>query len=235
MLIDKNKIKWVWVDLDDTLWDFENNSLESLRKVYEHYGLDRYFASDSEFTEKYLAVNHALWADYNVGNITRQYLMRERFQRPLLQAGYPVTENTWEEFSDYYLDRLGECSLTVAGAMELLTRLRSAGFKIGILSNGFKEVQYKKLASSGMTEMIDCVTLSDEIGVNKPDRRLFDHALAKAGATAENSIIIGDNPDTDIQGGLNAGWQVIYFNRDGRNIAPEGIPTVTSLDEIDVS
>lgn len=232
MLIDKDKIKWVWVDLDDTLWDFEANSLESLKMVFRHYGLERYFSCADEFCQKYLAVNHALWADYNVGKISRDYLMCERFRRPLAEAGYPVTENTWREFSDYYLDRLGECTLTVPGAHELLLRLRDQGFRIGIISNGFKEVQYRKLDSARLTHLIDCVTLSDEIGVNKPDRRLFDHALEKAGTTAAESIIIGDNPDTDILGGINAGWNVIYFNRDGRHKPLPDVPTVTALSQI---
>ncbi|MDE6266363.1 MAG: YjjG family noncanonical pyrimidine nucleotidase [Muribaculaceae bacterium] len=233
MLIDADKIKWVWVDLDDTLWDFERNSLESLKKLYSHYRLQDYFSSPEEFCDKYLEVNHALWADYNVGKITRDYLMRERFSRPLSQAGYPLTDSTWKEFSDYYLDRLGECTLTVEGAHDLLRRLRARGFRIGIISNGFKEVQYRKLQSAGLTELIDCVTLSDEIGVNKPDRRLFDHALSKAGATAAESIIVGDNPATDVQGGLNAGWEVIYFNRNGAHAPVPGVATVTSLNEID--
>lgn len=232
MLIDRNKIKWVWVDLDDTLWDFETNSLESLKKVYRHFQLDRFFESEDDFCNKYLAVNHALWADYNVGNITREYLMRERFQCPLLAAGYPVTETTWQEFSDLYLDRLAECSRTVPGAHELLQRLRADGFKTGVLSNGFKEVQYRKLASAGLSDLIDCVVLSDEIGINKPDRRLYDHAVAKAGTTAEESLIVGDNPDTDILGGINAGWDVLYFNRDGKGKPLPDVPTVTSLKEV---
>ncbi|MDE7152809.1 MAG: YjjG family noncanonical pyrimidine nucleotidase [Muribaculaceae bacterium] len=233
MLIDKNKIKWVWVDLDDTLWDFELNSLKSLEKVYAHFGLDRWFNSPAEFIDSYHATNHALWADYNVGKISRDYLMRERFLRPLMAVNYPLEDDTWQRFSDYYLDRLAECQGTVPGAHELLHRLRAKGFRIGVLSNGFKEVQYRKMASAGLTDLIDCVVLSDEIGVNKPDRRLYDHAVAKAGTTAAESLIIGDNPDTDILGGINAGWEVIYFNRNGAGKPLEGTPTVTSLDMIE--
>lgn len=233
MLIDKKKIKWVWVDLDDTLWDFSNNSLKSLEKVYDRFGLRRWFSSKEEFIDSYHAVNHALWADYNVGKISREYLMRERFVRPLTAAGYPVDDDSWRQFSDYYLDSLAECQLTVPGAHDLLRRLRAKGFHTGVLSNGFKEVQYRKMQSAGLTGLIDCVVLSDEIGVNKPDRRLYDHALEKARTTAAQSLIIGDNPDTDILGGINAGWDVIYFNRDGAGKTLEGVPTVTSLDMID--
>ena len=232
MLIDKNIIKWVWIDLDDTLWDFAGNSIISLVKLYHSCRLEPYFNTPENFCLRYQEVNHALWADYNVGRISRDYLMSERFERPLKNAGYPIGPDTWKRFSDLYLDYLGECTQTVPGAVELLNRLRGDGFKIGIISNGFKEVQFRKLNSSNISHLIDCVVLSDEIGVNKPDIRLFIHAVAKAGFTPAQALIIGDNPDTDILGGLNAGWQAVYFNRDGKGKPSQLAPTVTSLNQI---
>ena len=92
------------------------------------------------------------------------------------------------------------------------------------------------MRSSDIEHLIDVVVLSDDIGINKPDRRIFDHALRKAGATAEESIIIGDNPDADIKGAVDAGWKAIYFNREGVNVAselPKGIAVVGRLCDIE--
>ena len=119
------------------------------------------------------------------------------------------------------------------GAKTLLDTLAAKGYKIGVLSNGFKEVQYDKLRSAGVLEMIDCMVLSDEIDVNKPDKRLFDYALQKAGTTAAESILIGDNPDTDIKGAINAGWKAIFFNRNGiKATFDTDIPATSDLDEV---
>lgn len=232
---DFDSIEWVWIDLDDTLWDFATNSVDSLRVIYERHGLNCFYPTADSWIKRYLHHNHELWAQYNVARISREYLQEQRFLRPLLEAGCPAdeAESLTAILHRDYLDVLGDHSLLIDGADELLDTLHEKGFKVGIISNGFKEVQYRKLRSSGIDNKIDCVVLSDEIDINKPDRRLFDYALAKAGTSAGKSLIIGDNPDTDITGGVAAGWHTIYFNRDGKNSPATGCPcTVTSLREI---
>ena len=83
-------------------------------------------------------------------------------------------------------------------------------------------------------EYFDAVVLSDDIGVNKPDKRIFDHALKKSNALADCTLIIGDNPDTDIAGAVNAGWHAIYFNRngEGKPISMDNAIEIFKLSEI---
>lgn len=233
--VDFNRVGFVWVDLDDTIWDFAANSFDSLGMVYDEFELNRFFSDVDVWRERYQYHNHALWALYNVGDITRDYLQRERFFRPLAEAGCSLaeTEKLVQLLHHYYLDVLGRHSVLVPGARELLIAIRKMGWGTGIISNGFKEVQYRKLESSGIGELVDCVVLSDEIEINKPDIRLFDYAVKKAGVTNRESLIIGDNPLTDIVGGDAAGWQTIYFNRDGRGMeSPVNTFTVNDLTEI---
>lgn len=233
--IDFNGIKWVWVDLDDTLWDFNGNSLLSLEKLYYIHNLSRYFPTMEIWREKYLEVNHALWAKYNTGDITKDFLQSERFRKPLADAGMAEQDAIRSSgiLHKDYLKLLGQCSTLVPGAKNLLNAIHAKGLKVGILSNGFKEVQFDKLRSGGIIDDIDCIILSDDIDVNKPDIRIYEYAQQKAACTAEESIMIGDNPDTDIKGALNAGWRAIFFNR--FNIKTEllrEIPVVTDLQEI---
>ena len=209
-----DNISYVWLDLDDTLYDFRAASLKALGEVHSLLSLDRFYPDRDKWIEVYHRHNSALWALYNRAEITKDFLKMERFRRPLVEAG--ATEAEARQLSSrldpVYLDLLGRAGTVLPGAIELLKALRDKGFKIGILSNGFLEVQYKKLQSSGIGDYVDCVVLSDEIGVNKPDRRLYDYALQKASATAGESLMIGDNPDTDIAGALGAGWRARLFN-----------------------
>lgn len=227
------KIDWVWVDLDDTIWDFSANSLDALGQVYESEHLVEFFPTVDEWRERYLECNHSLWPLYNVGKITKEFLMTERFRRVLVEAG--CAEERAVAMSAVldreYLDRLGRLKRLVPGALELLRHLRRNGYNIGVISNGFYEVQHRKMSSSGIGGMMDAVVLSDDIGVNKPDRRIFDYAVNKVSGSAGRSLIIGDNPDTDIAGGLGAGWHAVYFNRDGmcRQPVPEGCVEIQSL------
>lgn len=231
-------ITTVWLDLDDTLWDFRANSRATLATLFETEGLDRWFESANAWRDCYEKHNHALWDLYNRAEVTKDYLMTERFRRPLAEAGCPaqLAVEMSEQLDPLYLGRLGECGLLVPGALELLTWLKENGYRTGILSNGFVEVQHRKLRSAAIAHMIDCVVLSDEIGVNKPDRRLYDYALGKSGATADGSLLVGDNPLTDIAGAVNAGWHAVYFNRDGEGAPlPEELKSrvteITRLDE----
>ncbi|MDE6049513.1 MAG: YjjG family noncanonical pyrimidine nucleotidase [Paramuribaculum sp.] len=214
IIIDTNKISIVWLDLDDTLIDFQANSLRALEKVYHLQQLSCYFASPQEWIERYHHYNSLLWKDYAPGRITREYLKMERFRMPLMEAGASLDKATAlsEILDPVYLSLLGEEKQLVPGARDLLVKIKNAGLPIGILSNGFVEVQHKKIASAGMKDMIDIVVLSDDIGVNKPDVRLFQHAMKVSKEMhPERHLMIGDNPDTDIAGAIAAGWQAIHF------------------------
>lgn len=215
-------IDWVWVDLDDTIWDFKNNSWDALAMVYNEAGLDKAFNDVDSWRNTYLENNHRLWALYNSGAITKEFLMMERFRVILVNAGYGDNEarELSPKLSDIYLDRLAAMGRLVPGALQLLNHLRDKGYNIGIISNGFYEVQYRKMQSGNIAHFFDTIVLSDDIGVNKPDVRIFNHAVSKAQTTGSRSIIIGDNPTTDIIGAINAGWKAICFNHDGSNESP---------------
>lgn len=205
---------WIWFDLDDTLYDFRRSSDVALRGIYDARGLDRWFGSPDRWKEIYHRHNAALWELYNAGTITKDFLKLERFRRPLVEAGAPddIAVALSLDMDGDYLHRLAATGFTLPGANDLLRDLRREGLRIGILSNGFTEVQYDKLSSAGLDSLVDCVVLSDEIGVNKPRRELFDYALEKSGADVSRCVMVGDNPDTDIAGAIAAGWRAILFN-----------------------
>ncbi|MCM1483057.1 MAG: YjjG family noncanonical pyrimidine nucleotidase [Muribaculaceae bacterium] len=232
MKYDGYDIKVVWIDLDDTLIDFKANSRQALRRVFAEQGLSAYFGTPERWIDCYEVYNHALWAKYNVGYVTRDYLKMERFRMPLMEYGVPESQARAMSaaMDTMYLDYLAQEKQLVPGAMDLLHALRATGVTIGVLSNGFKEVQHRKIRTAGLDPYIDIVVLSDDIGINKPDTRLYRHAMAISGQpTPEAHMMIGDNPDTDIAGAIAAGWHAVLLDRTGSVRQGAQYQTVSSL------
>lgn len=244
--------KWfVWLDLDDTLWDFTGNSLKALDEVYRHFDLGRFWSDSEAWKSHYHSVNFPLWDELAAGRVTPEELRYRRFYDTFTQGGMAHDEADRIALSadSFYLKVLGKQTEVVDGAFALLRRLRDRGFRMGVLSNGFADVQYDKLRGSGLDKFVELVVLSEDNpdgGRGKPHRSIYEHANKLSGVPASRSVMIGDNPDTDILGAVDAGWVLaIWFDDASRQAhRPDGsrftcnhseittVLTVSSLDEI---
>lgn len=226
---------WLWFDLDDTLYDFEANSLTALHLIYDEAGLQRWWPDAQTWIDEYHDFNRKLWTEYSHGLISRDVLRMERFRQPLVARGCPDREarELSSRLDPLYLGKFATLHATIPDARETLRRL-SQSYNIGVLSNGFREVQAGKINNTGLRPYIDCVVLSDEIEINKPDPRLFRYAERKAGTTAEDCLLIGDNPDTDIAGALAAGWKTVWFNPACKSSAaiPDSVAQIRRLAQL---
>lgn len=228
--------KWIFFDLDDTLFDFSSASLISLRKLWEEsHEIHARFSDADSFIDEYHIHNKRLWELHESGQISADFLKGERFRLTLApDRADDETRLRMRGFNDRYLWLLGESNNPVEGAKKLLVSL-SNSYLIGVLTNGFTEVQYRKLRSTGLDRYIQRMVISDEIGIQKPDTRLFRYAEQATGATPESTLMIGDNPDNDIRGAIDAGWRAIYFDRKGKpynSDSPFFLGIVARLQEI---
>lgn len=231
----------IFIDFDDTLYDTHGNAILALEELFDDFHLDRYFACLEDFTVPYWQTNVELWDLYAHGKIERDYLMVERFRRPLAEGWLPGGEKHFDptreyclEVSDHFLDLCACKPGVVEGAHQLVKAMKEAGLRLHICSNGFHEVQYRKLRSCGLLEAFDTIILSEEAGANKPAKQFFDYALSKTGARVESTLMIGDNFQTDILGAKAVGLDVMFFNRKPATFAaPEPVNyEVHSLAEI---
>ncbi len=224
--------KHVFLDFDDTIYDTKGNASEALLELFEAFALSRYFESFESFASDYWKRNVEVWALYSKGLMDKPTLIKERFRYPFQCKGIDVTDEFLLELNDWFLEKTSTKRKLIEGAIELLEYLNSK-YEVHMLSNGFEQVQYAKMRNSGVEKYFKEVILSDHIGVNKPDKAIFDYAIEKTGALASESIMIGDNMDTDIIGAKNFGMDQLYFNNNF-NLIKICNPTyeVKSLDEI---
>lgn len=204
----------LFIDFDDTLYDTHGNAVIALSETFECFHLDLYFEDPQVFYDAYWTANIDLWTQYAKGEITRDYLIVERFRRPLsVGKGIEITKELCLEISDKFLDFCASKPGVINGAHELMDYLKRRGYRMHMCSNGFHEVQYKKLNACGLRDYFDTIILSEDAGVNKPSKAYFDYALKVSSASRETTLMIGDNLQSDILGALNAGLDAMLFNR----------------------
>ncbi len=203
--------KHIFFDLDHTIWDFDRNAQETLLELYEVYQLKTLgLHSAQDFIDRYTENNHRLWAQYHLGEISKETLRAERFRNTFIELGVSP-EQVPQQFEDDYVRISPTKTNLFAGAEKVLGYLQKK-YQLHIISNGFKETTLTKMEVSGLNPYFTQVIISEDVGVNKPNPTIFEHALTKAAAEKQESIMIGDSLEADIRGAQAFGLKAIFFN-----------------------
>ena len=216
----------LFFDLDNTLWDFTSNSRLAMEQTLAEQKLIPRLPSFDEFFHVYEGINHALWNDYHLKKITKQKLIVERFSRSMNAFG--IDDYDWSELNHQYLENMAKQTRLFPGTIETLDNLKAKGYQMHIITNGFREVQHKKLMNCGLAGYFAKVFISEEIQSIKPHRQIFEHALKSTNALKKRSIMIGDSWDIDIIGALEFGIDQIMFLNHEKHSIPDHIKSLLS-------
>lgn len=201
----------VFFDLDHTLWDYETNSAEALQEIYHFYELQHLgVASFPEFLKAFVAVNNALWDQYDRGHIQHDEIRNNRFHRILKEVGVDNYDMSLR-LSRHYVTESPKGKNLVPDALETLEYLADR-YPLYIITNGFAEIQSTKLNSAGIGKYFRKIITSEQAGHRKPSRGIFDYALNQIGFHSHQAIMIGDNLLTDIAGARNAEMDHVFYN-----------------------
>lgn len=205
------KYKHLFFDLDRTLWDFEKNSVLTLREIFEEAQIGEMASIVfDDFHKYYVDYNHHLWDLYKDGKIEKDYLSVQRFRGSLLYFKIENEELANKMSRDYVSISPTKTAL-FPDAISVVRNLSKRYF-MHIITNGFNEVQFVKLDNSGLTPYFNKIITSEMVGVQKPHREVFDFALKQAGASAQESLMIGDDQVSDIQGAQNADMDQVFVD-----------------------
>ena len=212
----------LFFDLDHTLWDFDANALEALKDVYHQKKLaDQGVDSFDKFYTHYLHHNAILWDRYHKGFITSEDLKWKRMWRTLLEFNIG-SEPLAKEIGYEFLEVLPTKQQLFPHTHEILIYLKEKQYRLHLITNGFEKTQHQKLKHSGLSGYFEEVVTSEKSMYVKPQKEIFDFALQLTGAQLRESIMIGDNPDADIQGAVNAGMDSIFVNHTSKPDIPSG-------------
>ena len=227
------KYNVVFFDLDHTLWDYDRNSVETLSDLYNNYNIQEIGGISLEtFLKQFVKVNDSLWDMYNKGQISRETIRLERFERILHSMHIDIGNKTLEMSEDY----IRPCPLkphVIPHTFEVLDYLKP-NYELYILTNGFDDVQEIKLDKSNLRSYFKGMITSESAGHKKPSKEMFEHALEISGANADETIMIGDNLKTDISGALNANIDAVFYNPHSKEHNHSPHYEITSLKELTI-
>lgn len=219
------KYNHLFFDLDHTLWDFDANARETLQQLHRNLKLHERGVHDFElFHKTYLQHNEKLWDRYRKGFIKQEELRLKRMWLTLLDFRIADDDLT-REMSDQFLSLLPTRTILFPDTKDVLDYLQAKGYKLHLITNGFEKTQHSKLKHSGLDVYFKNVTTSEGSNSIKPQPQIFEYAMQKAGATVNESIMIGDTLDVDIAGAMSVGMDQVHVNY---NNAPQDLePTYT--------
>ncbi len=223
-------IKVIFFDLDNTLFDHSRAERSALRTVIRRHPKILAAIDEETFLTTYDRINQMLWKKMAAGELSAERLKTMRFELTLDELDANHADPA--ELSAQYFNVYGRQCFEISGAKEILSYLKPQ-YPLGILSNGFPNIQENKLRSLDIGSFFNYKIYSAEVGVGKPLPGIFEFAQKTVGAPAEELVYIGNSYEEDVLGATSAGWSAIHFSPGG-DVIPDGLADFTIRDLLEL-
>jgi putative hydrolase of the HAD superfamily len=213
-------VRAIIFDLDDTITDFLSAAdaafVSAFSDIAEEHGV-----AVSDLHARYMELFEEFYTLHLEGVVTLEEFRVYRFSRAFELVGLPIDDSFLDLTVDflYYYDHELE---TFPGALEVLRDLDER-YPLGIITNGPTDAQWRKINKFALSEIFEVILVSGQLGIAKPDPRIFDVALEGLRVGPENAIMVGNSLEHDHQGAMNAGIRFVWANHRNREL-PEGWP-----------
>jgi len=197
----------VFFDLDHTIYDFDKNAELTFFQVFEELNLN----ISNDFMKYFKPINDYYWDRLAKNEITPNQLRFGRLKDTFNEMHIEIADEMILQIANMFIENLPNYNHVFDGSYEILDYLKER-YRLHIITNGPDKVQELKLKNANLNQYFCTVTNSELAGVKKPDPEIFEYALKLGNVKAEHSLMIGDNLVADIQGALNVGMQVIWFD-----------------------
>jgi YjjG family noncanonical pyrimidine nucleotidase len=207
------RYQWIIFDADGTLFDYHLAELKAFKDAFNYFGV----TIESEYLDTYHQYNQQVWKDFEQGKVTISRLKIKRFEQLVQKIGISINPG---ELSERYLYYLSRSTQLIDGTEDVLKKL-TGNVGMILMTNGIKEVQRSRLGLSTIGDYFSDIIISDEVGVAKPDNKIFEIALQRMSVTDKKTILmVGDNLGSDIKGGLDFGIDTCWYNPNQRASDP---------------
>lgn len=206
-MLNKHAITDIFFDLDHTLWDFEKNSALAFQLLFDRYKIE---IDVPRFLATYEPINLQYWKLYREEKIDKENMRRKRLTDTFAKFNVRYSTDYIDALAESYINFLPLNNYLLEGTVEILDYLKPK-YQLHIITNGFEEVQHKKLFNSNIHHYFKTVTNSERVGVKKPNPKIFYYALQQANTTSEKSVMIGDNLEADILGAEAVGIKSVLL------------------------
>lgn len=198
-------IQHIFLDLDDTIFDFKKAERIALSRTLCEEGLE----VNEHILNRYSEINLSQWKLLEQGKLTREEVLLRRYEILFGELGMLCDA---KKISETYENFLAEGHYFIPGAEELLEEL-SKKYHLYLASNGTVEVQMSRIGSAGIEKYLEQIFLSEQIGYEKPSPHFFEKCFSQIpDFKREETLILGDSLTSDIRGGKNAGILTVWFN-----------------------
>lgn len=203
-----NYYEIILIDADDTLLDFQKAESQALKKTFELHDI----LYNEETNQVYQKINRQLWSDFEKDKISKGALLDTRFEL-FLQKFDQKTNINGKKMNQEYLGNLGDGSYLMPESVSTCKELKLGGAQIYILTNGVSKTQFRRIQNSHISEYIDGIYVSEDIGFQKPQKAYFDYVFSKiSNFDLKKAIMVGDSLSSDIVGGIGAGVDTCWLN-----------------------